>query len=70
MILGIIGFIVGWGITLFILIYFDRDEIWYRKTKKIRLPEYTNKSHFIVGNINNYLKWNGERLEIKGGIKS
>lgn len=64
--IGIIGFVIGWAITLFILCI--KDEIWWRKTKKIKFDGISDIPKLSIGNANHYLKWDGNQLEIRGNV--
>lgn len=66
---GIIGFVIGWAVTLFIICYFDKDAIWYRKfqKRKFRFKDY-NKLKLNIGSNKHYIRWMGTQLEIRGEI--
>ena len=65
---GIIGFVIGWAITLFILCI--KDGIWWRKDSEglkkwqLILDRYS-PTEFSCGNI----RWTGYQLEIRGKIR-
>ena len=65
--IGIIGFVIGWAITLFILCI--KDRIWWRKDledleKWQTVLDRHSPIEFSCGNM----KWTGYQLEIKGNV--
>jgi len=68
-IMGLIGFAIGWFGTLFIIIYFDKTERWYRKFQKTDFHfKDWDELKLNIGNDIHYLKWDGNQLEIKGSL--
>ena len=59
---GIIGFVIGWAITLFILCKIRRKKDSEDLKKWLLIIDRHSPTEYSCGNI----KWTGYQLEIKG----